>query len=68
MILLGETHLRQAMLNIEKHHNACRPHQGIGNVIPTDFNYPAQHAMPAEVLCQEALGGLLNHYSIRRAA
>jgi hypothetical protein len=24
--------------------------------------------MPAEVQCQEALGGLLNHYSIQRAA
>jgi putative transposase len=68
LILLGETHLRHAMLNIEKHHNACRPHQGIGNVVPLDFDYPAVPALPAEVKCQETLGGLLNHYSIQRAA
>ena len=68
LILLGQTHLRYALSNIEKHHNACRPHQGIGNVIPLDFDYPAQPALPAEVKCEEGLGGLLNHYSIRRAA
>ena len=68
LILLGENHLRHAMLNIEKHHNACRPHQGIGNVLPLDFDYPAQPALLTEVQCQEALGGLLNHYSVRRAA
>ena len=68
LMLLGQAHLRHALSNIEKHHNACRPHQGIGNVIPLDFDYPAQPVMPAEVQCQEALGGLLNHYSIQRAA
>jgi len=68
LILLGQAQLRHAMANIEKYHNACRPHQGIGNVIPLDFDYPAQPALTAEVQCQAALGGLLNHYSIRRAA
>jgi putative transposase len=68
LILLGQAHLHHALSNIEKHHNACRPHQGIGNVMPLDFDYPSQPALPDEVQCEEALGGLLNHYSIQRAA
>jgi len=68
LILQGEGHLRHALSNIEKHHNSCRPHQGIGNVIPLDFDYPAEPALPTAVQCEEALGGLLNHYSIQRAA
>ena len=27
MILLGETHLRRALREIQAHHNGCRPHQ-----------------------------------------
>ncbi len=30
--------------------------------------YPAEPAPLAEVKCQEALGGLLNHYSLNKAA
>jgi hypothetical protein len=37
--------------------------------MPLDFDYPSQPALPDEVQCEEALGGgLLNHYSIQRAA
>lgn len=58
LILLGEHHLRRALTRIEEHHNARRPHQGIGNVIPLGFDYPAEPVRPADVACQEALGGL----------
>jgi putative transposase len=68
LILLGESHLRRALRSIQDHHNSERPHQGLGNVIPLDFDYPAQPAPPAQVLCRESLGGLLNHYAIQRAA
>jgi putative transposase len=68
LILLGEPHLRRALVAIQGHHNAQRPHQGIGNVIPLDFDYPAEPALPAQVRCESALGGLLNHYSIKQAA
>jgi len=39
---LGESHLRRALGAIQEHHNAQRPHQGIGNVIPLNFDYPAK--------------------------
>jgi len=68
LILLGEPHLRRALAAIQGHHNAQRPHQGIGNVIPLDFDYPAEPALPAQVRCESALGGLLNYYSIKQAA
>jgi len=68
LILLGEPHLRRALTAIEEHHNAERPHQGISNVIPLGFDYPAEPTPLAEVACQEALGGLLNHYSFKKAA
>jgi hypothetical protein len=68
LILLGESHLRRTLTVIEAHHNARRPHQGIGNVIPLAFDYPAEPALQAEIQCEAALGGLLNHYSIKNAA
>src|SRR5258707_805288 len=68
LILLGEAHLRRSLIAIEKHHNAARPHQGIGNLIPLAFDYPVEPAPPAEVECHEVLGGLLNHYSLTKAA
>ena len=68
LILLGDPHLRRALAAIQGHHNAQRPHQGIGNIIPLDFDYPAEPALPAQVRCESALGGLLNSYSIKQAA
>ena len=68
LILVGEPHLRRTLTVIEEYHNARRPHQGIGNVIPLGFDYPAEAALEAEIRCEGALGGLLNHYSIQKAA
>jgi hypothetical protein len=68
LILIGEAHLRRTLEAVEAHHNARRPHQGIGNVIPLGFDYPAAPAHPAEIQCEASLGGLLNHYSIQKAA
>jgi putative transposase len=68
LILLGEPHLRRALRAIQGHHNAQRPHQGIGNVIPLSFDYPAEPARLGEIQCEETLGGLLNHYSLKKAA
>jgi hypothetical protein len=68
LILFGEPHLRRTLSVIEAYHNTRRPHQGIGNVIPLGFDYPAAPAMEADIQCEAALGGLLNHYSIKNAA
>ena len=67
LILVGEPHLRHALAAIVKRHNAQRPHQGIGNVIPLAFDYPALPAVPSEIQCEAGLGGLLNHYSLKQA-
>jgi hypothetical protein len=37
-------------------------------VIPLDFDYPAEPALPTQVQSEEALGGLLNHYWLKQAA
>jgi hypothetical protein len=66
--LLIQQQWRRALAAIQGHHNAQRPHQGIGNVIPLNFDYPAEPALPGQVRCESALGGLLNHYSIKQAA
>ena len=68
MILLGESHLGRVLCQIQGNHNACRPHQGLGNLIPLGFDYPTEAALPDQVQCEQALGGLLNHYSLRKAA
>ena len=68
LILLGESHLRRALSTIEEHHNTRRTHQGLGNVIPLGFDYPAEPALPTQVQSEEALGGLLNHYWLKQAA
>jgi hypothetical protein len=53
---------------IEKHHNLCRPHQGIGNRIPFGYDYPDGPAPPSKVRRESSLGGLLNHYFAEKAA
>jgi len=45
-----------------------RPHQGIENVIPGGYDYPAAPAKPKEVWCVEKLGGLLRHYYVEKEA
>ena len=68
LILLGESHLRGTLSSIQDHHNAQRPHQGLGNIVPLGFDYPGEPASPHEVRCHPMLGGLLNHYSVQQAA
>ncbi len=62
IIPLGERHFNHVLKCIERHHNKERPHQGIDNLIPVDFDYPDKPADPDEVCCESSLGGLLNHY------
>jgi hypothetical protein len=49
---------------LERHHNQHRPHQGLGNKIPIEYEYPDKPAPPDKVKCDSALGGLLNHYYV----
>ncbi len=60
--LLGEGHLRHVVKQIEHHHNQQRPHQGLSNVVPLDFEYPDRPVPAGRVCSDTALGGRLNHY------
>jgi len=68
LILLGEQNFRHVLKQIEHHHNRQRPPQGLGNVVPLGFEYPATPAPLGMVVCDPGLGGLLNHHSVRKAA
>lgn len=68
MIPLGERHFFRILKTIEKHHNFERPHQGIGNVVPLDTEYPDKPAQLDTIRCKASLGGLLNHYFVDNKA
>ena len=68
LILLGEAHFRHVLDMIQRHHNTQRPHQGIGNLVPLDFDYPEEPASGELIRCESMLGGLLNHYWVKKAA
>jgi len=68
IIPLGENRFRHVLKSIEQHHNRERPHQGIENVIPLQFDYPEKPVNPKRVLCRSSLGGLLNHYYVDKKA
>ena len=67
-ILVGQSHLEHVIKQIAAHHNACRPHQGIKNKIPLDYEYPTRPASPKTIKRKAFLGGLLNHYYTDKAA
>jgi hypothetical protein len=51
LILLGQPHLYRVLKAIERHRNQGRPHQGLGDLIPVGFAYPAEPALPTEMHC-----------------
>ena len=68
LIIFGEHRLHQILKKIERHHNECRPHQGIDNAIPLGYDYPPEPAAPKDVRCDSELGGLLRHYYVDEEA
>lgn len=68
IIPLGRNHFCHVLGCIEKHHNFERPHQGIENQVPIDFEYPQEPAAIEDIRCKSQLGGLLNHYYVDKAA
>ena len=68
LVLVGEKQLHVVMKKIERHHNFCRPHQGLDNMVPLNFKYPEGPATPEQVQCHLELGGLLNSYYLKEAA
>jgi putative transposase len=68
-VVFGETHLRYLLSEFLSHYHEARPHQSLGNAPPCGPPAQAEGPAPdpAEVVCEERLGGLLKHYR-RRAA
>ena len=76
LVLFGLQNLRRTVSCYRRFHNEFRPHQGIGQRIPTDVaratpSSPSEIATsrphPSKVACTPLLGGLLKSYS-RKAA
>jgi len=66
VLCLGEGHLRRVLREYVAYFNTARPHQGIGQAIPS-IPKPASPARPAApVVAIPVLGGL--HHDYRRAA
>jgi putative transposase len=66
VLVLGEAHLRRALGEYVAYFNRGRPHQGIGQAIPTSPG-PASPSRPAAPIAPiPVLGGL--HHDYRRAA
>jgi len=68
VIPLGGHHFRHVLRCIQTHHNRQRPHQGINNLVPLGYEYPEKPADPEDVRCESMLGGMLNHYYVKKAA
>jgi transposase InsO family protein len=67
-IIFGERRMHRVLTIIERHHNECRPHQGLDGCIPLGYDYPSEPAKPEEVRCKSELGGLLKHYYVEKKA
>lgn len=68
MIIFGDKHFIKILKCIEKYHNNYRPHQGLDNHIPEEYDYPETETKSENVRCMHALGGLLKHYYSERKA
>jgi transposase InsO family protein len=69
ILALGEPHLNQRVREYVAHFNTERPHQSLGNRLPSDAGEPGPDVLPfpaGGVVCPRRPGGLLRHD--RRAA
>ena len=66
ILILIENHLRRTVAEYIRYHNACRPHQGFGQVIPMGVGSRREPTGEGKVVATPILGGL--HHDYRRAA
>jgi hypothetical protein len=66
MLILGEAHLRAVLTEYQEHYNTARPHQGIGQRVPTlNTSLPcntAGHVHARQIRRKPVLSGLINEY------
>ncbi len=66
ILILGEDHLRQVLAEWVGHFNGGRPHQGIGQRIPSRRHQPGGGEPHGSIVAFPVLGGL--HHDYRRVA
>jgi putative transposase len=66
ILILGEDHLRRVLAEWVAYFNTGRPHQGIGQRIPSQPRLPDHTAPGGTIVARPVLGGL--HHDYRRAA
>ena len=66
ILILSEKRLRRTVAEYVRYHNRCRPHQGLGQVIPMEVGSRRELTGEGKVVATPILGGL--HHDYRRAA
>ena len=66
ILILGEDHLRRVLAEWVRYFNAGRPHQGIGQRIPSEPRLPDHTTLDGPIVARPVLGGL--HHDYRKAA
>jgi hypothetical protein len=65
-VFFGEAHLRLVLREYEGYYNKLWPHQALENSPPAkSFSPPPAPVALGTIVCDERLGGLLNHYHRR---
>ena len=67
LLIFGLERLQRTLNKYQEFFNQHRPHQGIGNQIPYEFDVEAKNAKAkvinlSQIHCKEFLGGLLKSY------
>ena len=65
VLILGEEHLRRVLREWVRHFNVGRPHQGLGQRIPSRQAVPSVEDSIGDIVASPILGGL--HHDYRRA-
>jgi transposase InsO family protein len=68
LLIVSETHLRSVLAQFATHHNAARPHQGIGQHVPDDDpQHPTAKVIDLEtvrIYRKRVLDGLTSEYQV----
>jgi len=61
-LIFGEKHFDYLVKEYVEHYHTERPHQGLGNQVPSGEPPPISSNSGNDIRCRTRLGGLLNHY------
>jgi putative transposase len=67
VLILGERHLHAVLTEYQAHYNMARPHQGVGQSVPSDERDTPPATMidvdSERIRRKPVLGGLINEYT-----